>query len=161
MKRFSEHLAEREKQNSYQSTKLWTPRPHLLGMIGEKALADYFGAPQDLSNKPAGDDGIDIWLELRTRRGSSWFAADAKCSSYGDWLRVDTEIIKPETIYVLVYAKDGQGECIGWEWGMSLMRIDTINWCGNGALVHAKKIPLRKMGDLLDRYIGYRHHRVI
>lgn len=158
-KTFDDHLREREAQNCYRSTRLWTPRPHLLGMIGERALARYFGARQDLRNKPYGDKGIDLEICLRASSlGPEWFRLDAKCSSYGDYLRVDRKIIKRRTIYVLVYSKTE--ECVGWQWGRDLMRVRPINWCGNGVFVHAMHVSkLRDMSELKSRFVSWRHAR--
>lgn len=157
MKTFDQHLQEREAQNSYRSTRLWTPRPHLLGMIAERTLCSYFGLEQDLRNKPCGDGGSDRTLLLRTPEGSRWFKVDAKGSTYGDILRVDAAKIKPQTIYVnvLVHVESNTGECFGWEWGARLMRETPINWCNNGVFVHTlPRERLRNMEELKIRLEG-------
>jgi hypothetical protein len=155
--RFQEHLEERRSQN-YASTRLWTADPHKLGMIGERTLAEFFGAEPDLRNKPFGDSGVDIELLFRRQDGGEqWVPVDAKGSSYGDWLRVDTKIIKPKTLYVLVLVSGDVGRCIGWASGARLMKEPTLNWCENGTWVHALQ-ELQPMESLLERYLGQWRH---
>jgi hypothetical protein len=154
--RARKHLEERRSQQ-YASTRLWHPDPDKPGMIGERTVAEAFGAEPDLRNSPGGDGGIDIEFLFRVGEGERWFKVDAKGSSYGDWLRVDCKIIKPDTIYVLVHVVGENGRCVGWEWGSRLMKEKTINWCNNGAWVHAMK-QLQPMEKLLERYLNQWRH---
>lgn len=155
MDRFEEHHQERASQN-YASTRRWTTDHDRRGLIGEKALAEYFGAEQDLRNKPGGDGGVDLMIWFADR----WWAVDAKCSKYGDYLRVDVRKIKPLTIYVLVHDQGGVGKCVGWAVGDTLKEIPPQNWCNNGVWVHAlhKDDPrMRPMHELKDRVSAWKH----
>lgn len=153
-KTFDDHLAEREAQNDYASTKLWNPRPHLLGMIGERALCRYFGIEQDLRDKPAGDGGADLQLQFEHKGERRWFNVDAKTTPYGDWLRVEVGTVKSATVYVLVYSVSE--ECLGWIWGRDLMKADRRQWTHN--TVHAiVAADLRRMEELRSKTLDVRH----
>jgi hypothetical protein len=156
---FNRHLHERQGQQ-YASTRLWAPNPHLIGMVGERALATFFGAQQDFTNKPGGDGGCDLQVKLDLGETARWFNVDAKCATHATHLLVNRLKIKPKTIYVLVRYGD-PGECLGWEWGRTLMPIEPVNWLNNGAFVHAKPVAmLRDMAELTERYRGWRHSTV-
>lgn len=154
---YEEHLRTREAR-VYKSTRLWTPRPNVIGMSGEAALAEYFGYPNEMVDKPGGDNGIDRQLLLRTPRGEEWIDVDVKASSYGDILRVDaSKKIKPEAIYVLGHYRRATGltELVGWEWGSAIVEAPTTDWCNNGTIVHyVRADELRDLVEILDMFTG-------
>jgi hypothetical protein len=157
-KTFDEHLAERESQNGRKTTRLWTARPHLRGMVGEVELARYFGAAPDFTNKPEGDRGIDRELKLETSSGERWYACDVKASPYGDFLRVDVTKCAPLTIYILCHTfGDKEGALVGWQWGRVVAQAPKTNWCGNGTIVYyIRQRDLRRMITLRARVLDIR-----
>lgn len=150
-KTFEDHLAEREAQNGYASTKLWNPRPHAAGMIGERELARFFGVEQDFTNKPGGDGGVDLSILMAVP-----IAFDVKSSRYGDYLRVNVTKVRPRTIYVLAHVnvETDTGALVGWEWAEVVKLAPTKDWCDNGVIVHfIHRDSLRPMAELLTRQV--------
>lgn len=159
--RYDEHLREREAQNRYASTKLWSPRPHLVGMIGEKASAKEFGYEMDLRNRPDGDGGAEVEFLLRLPAGGErWFKINVKTNTYGDWLRVDINDIEYATIYIHATVRNNIGVCLGWELGRDLMKLPRKKWTA-GNTVHAKNhlaTPLRPISELKAMMVAWRHY---
>lgn len=144
----------------YASTRLWNPTPNALGMRGELALAILFGAEPDLRIRPDGDYGVDLEVLLRVGVDKQWFVIDVKTANGPKELLVNTEKLRPDTIYVLAGPGDeGPIACLGWEWGRVMAREPTTAWSGNDAIVHHKKRGLlRSMKELKDRYCGWWRH---
>jgi hypothetical protein len=158
--RYQEHLEERRAQR-YASTRLWNEDPDKIGMWGEKTLADFFGAEQDLRNRPEGDDGIDLETLLHfDPEPKQWFELDVKTARAPKNLLVNTKTIKPHRLYLLAAAAGPATQLRGWEYGHKLMLCPTEWWSGNDALVHYKSSHLlQPMSNLKEAYCGWwRHH---
>jgi len=154
---YRQHLADREAQN-YASTRRWNDRPNVSGMIGERELARYFGAEQDLRDFPGGDGGVDLQLLLRLDV-ERWTTVDAKGSTRGDWLYVLENKIDPATVYVLCHTHEAEdrGDLIGWITGSQMM---TIMPAGKWSFSVSYRWPagcLRPMHLLKAMTVGWRH----
>jgi hypothetical protein len=156
------HLKERQAQQ-YASTRRWSKSGDKLGMQGERALAEFFGAQPDLRNKPAGDDGIDleILFDAHGNGKEEWVEADVKTAMKPLHLLVNRNKIVPHRIYVLAGPKgDDAAYLIGWEWGRAMMREPVAAWSGNDAIVHFKEqwrlLPLTDLKEGYRRW--WRHH---
>lgn len=161
-KRYLEHLAEREAQE-YASTKRLNPHPNVSGMIGERVLAEYFGAEQDLRDFPGGDKGIDLQLLMRVREREQWITVDSKATTYHGrdaWLFVTPKVIKPKTIYVHVEAweEEDRGECRGWMWGQRIMQMPADTYARPDSVTHRWPVALlNPMTELRERMLAWRH----
>ena len=153
MKTYDDHLAERESQNGvYATSRLWNKRPDALGLIGERELARFFGVPQDLTNKPNGDGGVDLKILLAMP-----VAFDVKATPpHGSHLLVDVTKVRPRTVYVLAHVDvhADSGTLIGWEWAEVVKKAPTKDWCNNGVIVHfIHRRHLREMQELRNRQV--------
>ncbi len=153
MSSYEEHLAEREAQNGvYATSRLLAKRPDALGLLGERELARFFGLPQDLTNKPGGDCGIDLKVPLVVP-----VAFDVKATTrIGNHLLVEASKVRPRTIYVLAHVdlEANTGTLIGWEWAEVVKKAPTTDWCNNGVIVHyIHRKHLRDMQELRDRQV--------
>jgi len=158
MTSYDERLAEREALN-YASTRRWNPRPNVVGMIGERELARFYGVPQDLNDHPAGDGGADLIVPLRDRNDIVRpFKHDVKSSAKaGPWLLVNVTKVWPQTIYVLAHVdiESDSAKLIGWEWSAVVRKAPTRDWGNNGVIVHyIHRDHLRGMQELLDRQVN-------
>lgn len=125
-----------------------------IGFACEFALAAYFGAAVDKTDRPGGDGGRDIWLWLRNRQGK---VVACKCDVKGAAkpinLIVETVKLVPDTIYVLAgfSYRSRRARLLGWEMG-SFIADSTPRDFGGGFLdYHRHVADLRDMIQLKER----------
>jgi len=128
----------------------------LVGLHGEKALADFFGGSVDITMRPGGDAGVDLWANFRRRDGTvDRFRIDAKCARKPYNLIVERGKCQAETIYVLARFEDDppRATLLGWEWGETLLRTKPRDF-GYGVLNHhLPAAKLRGLQELLSRMV--------
>lgn len=159
---FLQHLEERRAQNYRSTRRLGEHDTDLIGLLGELALAEFFGSAPDLNNKPRGDRGVDRTITLTTKEGERTFAVDVKGSAYGDLLRVEAS--KPldlHKIYVLARCVPNaerpfksERRCVKWTWGWNLRNaeIQDRGW-GPMRVMHVDDPLMRDMQELRERFV--------
>lgn len=139
-----------------QNGRRWSNHRERVGIISEREMAHAFGREPDLTSKPGGDGGVDMWLPVDLYLPLRvMYPIDAKGAQSAPFLLVDVGKVRMSTIYMLVEVdvEADKGKIIGWEWGRIVMRAPTRNWCNNGVWVHfIRAEKLRPLQELLDRY---------
>ncbi len=120
---------------------------NLIGLRGEKAIADRFGLSVDLTPRPGGDGGFDG--TLRTTIGPIRY--DVKTFEKPYNLLVEASKCRPERIYFLCryIAHEDRAKPIGWQWGAMLLLTAAADYGGKGIISY--KWPardLKSMGEL-------------
>ncbi len=162
MSDYEKHRRKRDAQR-YRSTRLWAPNPNEIGMLGERAWAQWCGIEQDLRDRPEGDRGIELMIKIRTRSlGPREFASDVKTTKYSnEHLIENPKKIENGKIYVLARAHMGEktARLLGWCWGY-VLKQGTLN-----ARFDQENEPryirhhsiLEDMADLRAIFISARH----
>lgn len=123
----------------------------LVGLRGEKALADRFGLKVDMMRRPNGDGGIDNILCLNGIN----YPVDVKCARKPFNLIVEQGKIKSgNTIYILAQYFDASDTAVllKWEWGWNLMASPVRDF-GKGVYNHY--IHVSKLRDLWELEIRH------
>lgn len=124
-----------------------SPGYELIGLLGEKALAEFVGGEVDMEPRPNGDGGVDN--VIHTIHGD--FRVDVKTARKPYHLIVEQGKVRRLTIYILGEFIDEQEpwvRLIGWEWS-AVVRAAPCKDFGYGVINHY--IPakaLRSMGEL-------------
>jgi hypothetical protein len=120
-----------------------------IGLLGEKALAEFSGASLDLVPRPNGDGGKDALLH--TICGD--FPADVKAARKAFYLIVERGKVRPLTIYLLGQLEHENTDepsvrLVGWEWAERVLRAPVRDF-GCGVMNHhIPRTSLRKMHEL-------------
>lgn len=164
MSRRQEHLAERNAQR-FASTRILTPHHNEMGMAGEKALAEFFGALPDLRDLrplPRGKrPDLEVLLDLEPPLWD-WYGLDIKTTDTM-YLIVEANPDKPipdNRIYVMATYVNKVAECVKWEWGHEIKREPVGDWWSKGTRTHRKAMHrLKPIEDLRTAYrMEWRHH---
>jgi hypothetical protein len=138
----------------YASTRNWNDDPHLVGMVGEIALTDFYGALLDTRYKPGGDKGVDLEAFMTITGKFEWIKQDVKTARFPKelWTGVDLSPTKPDCIYLLArYIGGWEAELLRWEWGHEMMKCPKKS--EGGRLVYYKpQHLLRPLSELKEYY---------
>lgn len=122
---------------------------HLRGLRGEEAFAQRYGLAVDLTPRPGGDGGVDVFITVKGQR----YPVDCKSARIPKELIVRVEACEPGTIYVLCryFVREDRCECLGWQWGRILMRSKPKPH-GYGVINYWQpRAEIRPMSDLDER----------
>jgi len=156
---FEAHLQHRLAKR-HASTRFFSEESALVGMIGERVLANHFGLEPQWAKMKAGDSGIDLWLLLECPNGRQWVAADAKASKRGETLYTPADTTRRRTIYVwcLANPQTRQGVLMGWEWGRTMLKHPKRRAIPSvPRLFHCKDMPMRQIEEIDARFIRAAH----
>lgn len=150
--RLLEHL----RRIRYASTRLWHPDSHLLGLAGNIALNDLYGAQLDTRIRLGGDGGVDAYPFMRITGKFEWIKQDVKCATFAKELWTggvnEKSPTRPDHLYVLAQhlgRLDARLE--GWEWGHEMLKIEPQ--LKGGKWNHTKsKFLLRPISELEEYY---------
>ena len=123
---FERHLLQRQRANRA-TTREWDKHNDRIGMVGEKAVCERYGAKQDLRDKRKGDGGIDIEFKIRgVWEEPRWVKFSIRASMLTrDALVVNCDKLRTDAIYVYARVTDmwkREGYCVGWVSGLTLFR---------------------------------------
>lgn len=145
----------------FASTRPWHKDSHLLGMAGEIALADFYGAILDTRlNRLGGDKGVDLEVFSIITGKFEWIKHDVKAAQGPKELLVGVDSPHPprlDCIYVLARYLGGptgfDAELLAWEWGHEMVKCPKEFWSKNNKEVyHKPRHLLRPLSDLKEYY---------
>jgi hypothetical protein len=128
-------------------------RPHLrpvganlMGLRGEEAFAQRYGLAVDLTPRPGGDGGVDVFVTVSGQK----YPVDCKAAVIPKDLIVEAGRCQPGTVYVLCRYLEPEDRCdlLGWQWGRILLRSQPKDY-GYGVMNHWQpREKIRPMSDL-------------